>query len=137
MPHARSGPAQIRIAAEMKPEQDDRLRRGRDWPPERPLEKLPPPEIVGEVANPFFETMRRLWWRAFDRVCCCSVLIRLSIYDRIWRPEPPTPEDLKREADRELLVRAFPTLPDMYQRQNEHRDNRSSQCAPTSDDQRQ
>jgi hypothetical protein len=36
------------------------------------------------------------------------VLIRLSIHDRIFGPEPPTPADLKRQADHERLVRAFP-----------------------------
>jgi len=37
------------------------------------------------------------WWRAFDRVCYCFVLVRLSIRDRICGPEPPTSADLKRE----------------------------------------
>jgi hypothetical protein len=106
----------------MKPEQYDRLRRRRDWtlvskldargvlsqPTQRYLEGLLPPEIVGEVANPVLEAVRRFWWRAFDRICNCITLIRLSIHDRIFGPEPPTPADLKREADHERLVRDFP-----------------------------
>jgi hypothetical protein len=94
----------------MKPEQDDRLEaRGVfSQPRECSTESLRPPEIVGEVANPVLETVRRLWWRAFDRVCDFFVVIRLLIFDRIFGPEPPTPADLKREANHERLVRAFP-----------------------------
>jgi hypothetical protein len=49
-----------------------------------------------------------LWWRAFDRICGCVMLIRLSIQDRIYglsRPHPPTwnARPIKRR-----LVRAFP-----------------------------
>jgi hypothetical protein len=61
------------------------------------IEALPPPEIVGEVADPRLETVRRLWWRALDRACYWVVRIRLSIHDRIYGPEPPG--DLKCEAD--------------------------------------
>ena len=68
------------------------------------------PEIVGEVANPVLEAVRRLFCRALDRVCYCFVLIPLSILDRIFGPERPTPTDLKREADHERLVRAFPVV---------------------------
>jgi hypothetical protein len=71
---------------------------------------LQPPEIVGEVANPVLDAIRSLWWRAFDRVCYCIVLIRLSINDRIFGPAPHTPADLKREADDERLARAFPAV---------------------------
>jgi hypothetical protein len=66
------------------------------------------PEIVGEVANPVLEAARRFSWRALDRVCYWIVVMRLSIRDRIYGPEPPTPADLKREADHERLIRAFP-----------------------------
>jgi hypothetical protein len=45
---------------------------------------------------------------AGDRVCDCIAIIRLSILDRIFGPEPPTPADLEREADHERLVGAFP-----------------------------
>ena len=94
----------------MKPGHDDR-RKWRavmsEWT-ERSLEGPKPPEIVGEVANPVLEALRRLWWRALDRVCNCFVLRRLSIHDRIYGPEPLTPADLKREADHERLVRGFP-----------------------------
>jgi len=81
------------------------------------LEKLQPPEIVGQVDNPVLETMRRLWWRAFDRVCGFFVLLRLSIFDRIHGPEPPTPADLTREADHERLVGAFPMTGDTESRE--------------------
>jgi hypothetical protein len=94
----------------MKPERDDRLgaRGVLSQPTQRFPERLPPPEIVGEVGNPVLETLRRLCWGAFDRVCYWIVLIRLSIHDRIFGPEPPTAADLKREAGHEQLVRAFP-----------------------------
>jgi hypothetical protein len=35
------------------------------------------------------EAIRRLWWRAFDRVCYWIVLMKLSIHHRIYGPEPP------------------------------------------------
>ena len=94
----------------MKPEQDDWLEAGGDLgsPREFSLEKLPRPEIIGQVDNPVLEAVRRLWWRALDRVCGFFMLIRLSIHDRIYGPEPPTPADVEREADHERLVRTFP-----------------------------
>jgi hypothetical protein len=72
------------IAAEMRPEQDDWLDMGSapSQPRNYSAESLRPPEIVGEVTNPVLETVRRFWWRAFDRVCGCIVFIRLSIHDR-------------------------------------------------------
>ena len=108
------------MTAAMKPEQDDRL--GAEivlsQPTQRALERLKPSQIVGEVANPVLEEIRRLWWRAFDRVCGCLVLIRLSIHDRIFGPEPPTPDDVKRDADHERLIRAFPTAAEAIERQD-------------------
>jgi hypothetical protein len=94
----------------MKPEQDDRLEAGGDLgsPREFSLEKLQPPEIVGQVDNPVLEAVRRLSWRAIDRVCGFFVLMRLWIFDRLHGPEPPTPADLQREADHERLVRGVP-----------------------------
>jgi hypothetical protein len=84
----------------MKPEQEG-LGAGDflDHPRECSLAGLQQPEIVGQVENPWLEAIRRLWWRAFDRVCYWMVFIRPSIYDRIFGPEPPTAADLKREAD--------------------------------------
>ena len=32
-------------------------------------EPLKPSEIVGEIDNRLLEGMRRLWWRAVDRLC--------------------------------------------------------------------
>jgi hypothetical protein len=46
-----------------------------------------------EVTNPVLEAMRRLWWRAFDRVSCWILFVRLSIHHRIYGPEPPTSPD--------------------------------------------
>jgi hypothetical protein len=96
----------------MKPEQDDRLEAGGDLgsPREFSVERLQQPEIVGHVDNPTLEAIRRLWWRSFDRVCGFFVPIRLSIHDRIYGPEPPTPADLQREADHERLLRVFPEM---------------------------
>jgi hypothetical protein len=93
-----------------KPEQDDRLGSRGVLSQLRgcSLERLQPPKIVGEVENRTLEIVRRLFCRAFDRVCDCIVVIRLSTHDRIFGPEPPTAADLKREVDHERLVRAFP-----------------------------
>ena len=101
----------------MKPDHDKRLEAGGDLgsPREFSLEKLPRPAIIGQVDNPVLETVRRLWWRSFDRVCGFFVLIRLSIHDRIYGPEPPTPADIQREADHERLVRTFPAANEAIQ----------------------
>jgi hypothetical protein len=112
VPQPRSDRTQIGVTAEMKPELDERLGTGGvlSEPTQPYLEGLQPPEIVGQGDNPVLEALRRLWWRAFDRVCYCVVLIRLSIHDRVYGPEPPTPADLKRDADHERLVSAFPAV---------------------------
>jgi hypothetical protein len=51
----------------MKLEPDDHLEAGGDLskPRESSLGTLQPPEIVGEVAKPVLEAIRRLWWRGF------------------------------------------------------------------------
>jgi hypothetical protein len=86
----------------MKPE-DDWIDMEGDLgsPREFSLEKLQPP---GRVDKPVLEAVRRLSWRAFDRVCGFFMLIRLWIHNRIYGPEPPTAADLKREADHERLA---------------------------------
>ena len=96
----------------MKPAQDDRLEARADLgkPEEFSLKNLQPTEIVGQVDNPVLEATRRLWWRAFDRVCGFFVLVRLWMFDRICGPEPPTAADLEREDDHERLVRTFPAM---------------------------
>ena len=71
------------------------------------VERLQPPQIVGQIDNAVLERVRLLRWRAFDRVFGFFVLFRLWIFDRIRGPEPPTPADRKREADHERLVRAL------------------------------
>jgi hypothetical protein len=110
VPQARDGRFQIGITAAMKPEQGDRLEaRGVfTQPTQRFLKGLQPPEVVGELSNPALETVRRLWWRAFDRVCDWIEIMKLPIQDRIFGPEPPTSADLQREVNHERLVRAFP-----------------------------
>jgi hypothetical protein len=89
-------------------------------PIQRYLETLRPPEIVGEVANPVLEAVRRFWWRVLDRICCRIVLMRLSIFDRIYGPEPPTPADLQREADHERLVSSFPMVVETIEPRKHH-----------------
>jgi hypothetical protein len=86
----------------MKPERGDRLETEGviSQPTQRFLEGLQPPEVVGELSNPTLETVRRLWWRAFDRVCDWIEIMKLPIQDRIFGPEPPTSADLQREANR-------------------------------------
>jgi hypothetical protein len=80
----------------------------RDWfyqpsvvgdPTQRSLDELRPPEIVGEVANPVLEAVRRLSWRVFDLICYCFVSLQLSIHDRLFGPEGSEPRDLKCETD--------------------------------------
>jgi hypothetical protein len=104
----------------MKSEQDDRLEAARvlDSPREFSFDGLRRPEIVGEVSNSALEAIRRLWWRAINCVCGVFVLLRLSIFDRIYGPEPPTPADLQRESDHERLVRAFPALRETIEPRN-------------------
>lgn len=106
MSQARRGRLQFGITDEMRTEQRDRFgaRGALNQPRECTAIRLRPPEIVGEVTNPALETMRRLSWRAIDRACYWVVLMRLSIHDRIYGPEPTTLPDEKREADEERLV---------------------------------
>ena len=72
---------QIGISAAMKPHRDGWFGAGRalNQPIECSAENLRPPEIVGEIENPMLETMRRLWWRAFDRVSC-SDSVRSTVH---------------------------------------------------------
>ena len=69
----------------MNPDRNDRLEGAGDLSAagEFSVERLPRPEIVGQVDNPVLEAMRRLWWRAIDRVCGFFVVIRLWIFDRL------------------------------------------------------
>jgi hypothetical protein len=99
VPQARVGRLQIGITVAMKPEQE---KRPFSESTKAAIGALPPPEIVGEVADPRIETVHRLWWRAFDRACYWVVLMRLSIHDRIYGPEQPA--EFKREVDHDGLV---------------------------------
>jgi hypothetical protein len=49
-----------------------------------------------------------------------AVLIRLSIHDWIYGPEPPRPADVEREADYERLVTAFPVAGEAIEQQIPH-----------------
>ena len=46
--------------------------------------------------------------------------MRLRVFDRICGPEPPTPADLKRDADYERLVRAFPVAGETIEPTKDH-----------------
>jgi hypothetical protein len=83
-----------------EPENQFRARRVLSQQSERLAERRRPTEIVGEIGNPVLEAVRRFWWRGVDRLRGCFVSLRLSILNRIYGLEPPTPADLKREADR-------------------------------------
>jgi hypothetical protein len=49
-----------------------------------------------------------LFWVAFDRADHAVMVLRCRVVDLIYGPEPATPADEKREADRERLREAFP-----------------------------
>src|SRR6202023_2414123 len=99
-----------RLAAKMKPEQDDRLEAGGDlgWP--REFEKLQPPEIVGRVDDPVLEAGVVCHGGGSTVSAVSLSSCGCGIFDRVHGPEPPTPADLEREADYEPLVRAFPAM---------------------------
>ncbi len=52
--------------------------------------------------------LARLFWEALDRADYAVTLARCWLVDLIYGPEPPTPADEKRGADREQLQKAFP-----------------------------
>ena len=54
--------------------------------------------------------LRRLFWRALDRVDYWLTLARLRILDALARHEAETPADQRRERDREKIERAFPKI---------------------------
>jgi hypothetical protein len=51
--------------------------------------------------------LTRLFWEALDRLAYAVMDARLSLFDLMHGPEPPTPADEKHEADRERLQKAF------------------------------
>jgi hypothetical protein len=91
----------------MKPEQDDRLEPGGDLSKlgEFSLERLLPPQIVGQMDNPVLERMRRLWWRVFDRVCGYFAFISCRSMTEGLRADTP---DMKRDDEHDRLFRLFP-----------------------------
>jgi hypothetical protein len=52
----------------------------------------------------------RFWSWAVDRIEYAVMSVRLAILDWICGPEPTTPADRQREADKDRLQRAFPTM---------------------------
>jgi hypothetical protein len=52
--------------------------------------------------------LRRLFWRVADTIGYLLTLAWLRILDGLAGPEPPTPADEMREADRERLREAPP-----------------------------
>jgi hypothetical protein len=52
----------------------------------------------------------RFWSWAVDRIEYAVMSIRLAILDWICGPEPTTSADRQREADKDRLQRAFPTI---------------------------
>jgi hypothetical protein len=54
--------------------------------------------------------LARVFWEALDRVDYAAALVRCWAVDVIYGPEPPTPADLKREAEHKKLGQAFPTI---------------------------
>jgi len=94
----------------MKPKQADPLEAGGDLgsPREFHLERLQPPQIVGELANPVLKKGAPslvAGVRSRLRILCAPTALDPR---RIYGPDPPTPADIQREADHERLVRAFP-----------------------------
>jgi hypothetical protein len=53
--------------------------------------------------------VRRLKWRLMDRVDYALTSVRLWIIDRFLGPGPPTDADRKREGDRSVFGRRFPS----------------------------
>jgi len=52
--------------------------------------------------------LRRLFWRVVDTVDYWLMQAKFHIVDAVCGPEPPTPADEMREANRERLREAFP-----------------------------
>jgi hypothetical protein len=99
VPLARGGRLQIGIIPVMKPDREGWFGAGGTLrgPGECSAQRPQPSEIVGEIENPMLETMRRLWWRGFDRGCYCIAAVRLWVFDRVHGPQAPTAADLHRE----------------------------------------
>jgi hypothetical protein len=52
----------------------------------------------------------RFWSWVVDRIEYAVMSVRLAILDWICGPEPTTSADRQREADKDRLQRAFPTI---------------------------
>ena len=81
----------------MKPEQDYLLGEV-TLPRAGYLARLHTPEIVGEVANPVLEAIRRLWWRALYRLCGWFMSSRLWFLTA-YTDKPLTSAHLRRETN--------------------------------------
>ena len=95
MPQARD--SRLGIAAQMKPDRTT-AQSGKAFSaaPVNTLVRSYNHPRSAQVNNPMLETVRRLWWRTFDRLFYCVVLLGQAILDCICGPEPPTPADLQR-----------------------------------------
>jgi hypothetical protein len=56
----------------------------------------------------------RLFWEALDRLAYAVMDARLSLFDRMYGPEPPTPADDTRGTDRERLQEVFSEIDISY-----------------------
>ena len=95
MPQARD--SRLGIAAQMKPDRTT-AQSGKAFSaaPVNTLVRSYNHPRSAQVNNPMLETVRRLWWRTFDRLFYCVVLLGLAILDCIYGPESPKPAELQR-----------------------------------------
>jgi hypothetical protein len=66
------------------------------------------PDVMIGVGPDMCSLFTRLFWVAVDRLDYAVTLARCWLVDLNYGPEPPTPADEKRGADREQLQKAFP-----------------------------
>ena len=64
-----------------------------------------PRELVLEMTSgeTMINRVIRLFWKVLDRIDYAAGVARRWVVDLIYGPEPPTPADRRREADREQL----------------------------------
>ena len=54
--------------------------------------------------------LAHLFWEALDRIDYAVTYVKCWAVDLIYGPEPPTPADLKREAEHDELREALPMI---------------------------
>jgi hypothetical protein len=67
----------------------------------------PSPDVKIGAGPDMCSRFARLFWVALDRVDHAVVVSGAGLVDLIYGPEPPTPADEKRDADRKQLPKAF------------------------------